>query len=229
MLNLVLFGMFVLFLVAIQFTGGKTVDEILERHIRAIGGVERLDTINTIYFKGLITMTGNTRLIKIHQTRENTAAEKYIFEWKITDIADYEYQASGLPFNSQLIENKIIESLSQSVVLGYLTNYITDGSKVSFVGKEVVEDITCNKITLFTSTGVQINYWFNKNDGLLNQTSFKNIVNNSVNSSIIQTKYAMYKTVQGVLIPHKIDISLDAAATLIKVNFNSITVNKLVE
>ena len=99
MLNLVLFGVFVLFLVAIQFSGGKTVDEIIERHIRAIGGVEKLDTIKTIYFEGLITMMGITKLIKIYQTMENIEGEKYLFNWKITDIADYEYQTSQSQFN----------------------------------------------------------------------------------------------------------------------------------
>ena len=229
MLNLVLFCVFVLFLVAIQFTSGKTVDEIVERHIRAIGGLEKLDTIITIYFEGLITMMGNTGLIKIYQTMENIAVEKYLFNWKITDIADYEYQTSQSPFNRQLIENKIIESLSQSSITAYLVNYIADGSKVSFIGKEVVDEITCNKITLSTSTGMQINYWFNTNDGLLNQTSIKNNISNPIKASVIQAKYAMYKTVQGVLVPHKIDISLGAAASSIEVNFSSIIINKIEE
>ena len=227
MLNLVLFGVFVLFLVAIQFSGGKTVDEIIERHIRAIGGVEKLDTIKTIYFEGLITMMGITKLIKIYQTMENIEGEKYLFNWKITDIADYEYQTSQSPFNNQLTENKMIEGLSQSKITAYLINYIADGSKVSFIGKEVVDEITCNKITLFTSTNMQINYWFNINNGLLNQTSFKNNINNSIKASVIQIKYAMYKTVQGVLLPHKIDISLDAIGTLVEVNFRSIIINKM--
>ena len=229
MLNLVLFGVFVLFLVAIQFSGGKTVDEIMERHIRAIGGVEKLNTIKTIYFEGLITMIGTTSLIKIYQTMENITEEKYLFTWKITDIANYEYQTSQSPFNIQLTENKMIEGLSQSKITAYLINYIADGSKVSFIGKEVVDEITCNKITLSTSTGMQINYWFNTNNGLLNQTSIKNNFSNSIKASVIQTKYAMYKAVQGVLIPHKIDISVDATATLIEVNFNTIIINKVQE
>ena len=37
----------------------------------------------------------------------------------------------------------------------------------------------------------------------------------------------MYKAVQGVLLPHKIDISLDAIATLVEVNFSSIIINKM--
>ena len=229
MLNLILFGVFVLFLVAIQSTGGKTIDEIVERYIHAMGGVEKLDTIKTIYLEGLITMMGKTGLIKIYQTRENTGGEKYLFKWKITDIAEHEYQTSESPFNTQLIENKIIEGLTQLSITAYLINYITDGSKVTLVGKEVVEEITCNKITLSTSAGVQINYWFNTNDGLLYQTSIKSNVNNSTKPSAIQTKYANYKMVQDVLLAHKIDIILVDTAISMEVNFNNIIINKPLE
>ena len=64
MKNLVLFGIFVLFLVAIQFAGGQTVDEIIKKHIRAKGGFDKLNAIQSIYFEGLITMMGIAGIVE---------------------------------------------------------------------------------------------------------------------------------------------------------------------
>lgn len=56
MKNLVLFGIFVLFLVAVQFASGQTVDEIIEKHIRQRGGFDKLAAIKSIYMEGIISM-----------------------------------------------------------------------------------------------------------------------------------------------------------------------------
>ena len=69
MKNLVLFGIFVLLLVAVQFAGGQTIDEIIEKHIRAKGGFENIDAIRNMYMEGLLTIMGITVGIKISKTQ----------------------------------------------------------------------------------------------------------------------------------------------------------------
>lgn len=71
MKNLVLFGIFVLFLVTVQFASGQTVDEIIEKHVRQRGGFDKLAAIKSIYMEGIISMWGNVEPIKIYKEKNS--------------------------------------------------------------------------------------------------------------------------------------------------------------
>ena len=58
MRSLILFGLFVFFLVAVQFAQAQTVDEIIDKYIKAIGGKDKLLLIATIYKEGSVKMMG---------------------------------------------------------------------------------------------------------------------------------------------------------------------------
>ena len=225
-MNLVLFGLFVLFLVAIQFASAKTVDEIVEKYLRVIGGSSKLGAIKSIYSEGLITIMGSTLIIKIYQSKENSAAEKYTIQWQLSDLSENQYQTLQSPESIQLMDKNIIECLAESAITAHLINYITDGNNVSLIGKDVVEEIVCNKITVTIPTGLKINYWFNKSDGLLQQTAIKSIGTSATKAYNMRTKYADYRAVQGVLFAHDIEIIVANTTSIIDVNFNKIILNE---
>lgn len=228
-MNLIIFGIFVLLLVAIQFTGGKTVDEIIEKYIRAMGGAGKLGAVDSIYSEGLITIAGNTLLIKIYQFKEDVNADSFTIQWQISDLADNQYQTLQSTSNIQLLDRKIIECLTQLSTTAHLINYIAANSKVLLVGKELVDDTASNKIALTTNTGIEIVYWFNRSDGLLHQTAIKANKISAAKTESMRTKYAEYKAVQGVLVAHKIEIILVANPVTIEVSFNKIIINEPLE
>ena len=225
-MNLVLFGLFVLFLVAIQFASAKTVDEIVEKYIRVIGGSSKLGAIKSIYSEGLITIMDSTLIIKIYQSKENSGAEKYTIQWQLSDLSENQYQTLQSPESIQLMDKNIIECLAESAITAHLINYIADGNKVALIGKDVVEEIVCYKITVTTPVDLEINYWFNKSDGLLHQTAIKTYGTNASKAYNMRTKYADYRAVQGVLFAHKIEIVFAGSASIIYVNFNKIILNE---
>lgn len=225
-MNLVLFGLFVLFLVAIQFASVKTVDEIVEKYIRVIGGSSKLGAIKSIYSEGLITMMGNTLIIKIYQSKENSDSEKYTIQWQLTDLSDIQYQTLQSTESIQLLDKNIIECIAESAITAYLINYIADGNKVALIGKDVVEEIVCYKITVTIPADLEINYWFNKSDGLLHQTAIKTNGNKASKAYNMRTEYTDYRAVQGVLFAHKIRIIFAGTASIIDVNFNKVILNE---
>ena len=225
-MNLVLFGLFVLFLVAIQFASAKTVDEIVEKYIRVIGGSSKLGAIKSIYSEGLITIMDSTLIIKIYQSKENSASEKYTIRWQLSDLSENQYQTLQSPESIQLMDKNIIECLAESAITAHLINYITDGNKVSLIGKDVIEEIVCNKITVTIPTDLEINYWFNKSNGLLYQTAIKSTGTSGKIANNMSTKYGDYRTVQGVLFAHKVEIFFAGTASIIIVNFNKIILNE---
>ncbi len=228
-MNLVLFGLFVLLLVAIQFAGGKTVDEIIERYIRAMGGSGKFNAIKSIYSEGMITMKGSTLSIKIYQFKENIASENFTIQWQISDIADNQYETLQSPASTQLLDKNSIECITQFNNTAHLINYIADDNKILLIGKEVVDENICYRIALKTKAGIEINYWFKKSDGLLYQTAIKNNENGLSKTMNISTKYAEYRAVQNIFLTHLVEIILPGTPTIIKVNINKIIINEPIE
>jgi hypothetical protein len=81
MMNLVLFGIFVFLLVAIQFAGGQTIDEIIEKHILAKGGLNKIDAIREMYMEGLVTVMGITISIQVAKHRDELNPSGINMQW----------------------------------------------------------------------------------------------------------------------------------------------------
>ena len=61
MKNLIIFGFFILILVFAQFAQGQTVDEVLNKHVEALGGKENLSKIKNIVMEGSLNYQGADR------------------------------------------------------------------------------------------------------------------------------------------------------------------------
>ena len=66
MKNIVLFVVFILSLVFVQFANGQSVDDIIDQYITARGGKEKLLGIKSIYLEGTRQMMGNELEVKVN-------------------------------------------------------------------------------------------------------------------------------------------------------------------
>ena len=65
MKTLIIIGLFVMFLVSVQFASAQTVDDIIDKYIAARGGKEKLTAIKSIYMEGSREMMGNEVMVKV--------------------------------------------------------------------------------------------------------------------------------------------------------------------
>ncbi len=228
MKNLVLFGIFVLFLVAVQFASGQTVDEIIEKHIRAKGGLDKLDAIQNIYLEGMIVLMGITSFIKIANVLDELNPKKFNLQWQITVPQNSSVTNEHFTLLSKVTEGMQIEL---GMAEAPLINYITKGHSVVLIGKETIEEITCYHLKLTKKEGTVIYYWINTTDFLLVQTSFKNNNSHTPVQESNCTRYNNYKTVDGISFAHAIEIQMFYLnkKNRFELNFNKIVINHSIE
>ena len=209
MKNLVLFGIFVLFLVAVQFAGGQTVEEIIEKHIRAKGGLDKLDAIQSIYMEGFITWMGITSFIKIVALQNQLTPAAFNMQWRITDQQNSLLVPEHFNTNTVLL-NDIIAAMQTEVFLATpLINHLAKGNTAVLIGKDVIEGVACYKLKLTGKEGNIIFYWINKEDFLIVQSSFENSETVTGKNESILARYNNYKPADEILFAHSIAIQMN--------------------
>lgn len=212
MKTIIIIGIFVLFLVSVQFGTAKTVDEIIDKYIAARGGKEKLNSIKSIYMEGIRQTLGNEVTVTI--TKEQDKLSRTEFEMDgttgfdlITKTAAWKYSPSGM-YEAQKMPDELIAPFETEMdISGPLVDYAAKGHTTELMGKENIDDITCFKIRLTTKAGKVINYWVRSDNYLLLQST-------SIESETHGPKpkpgktlivYGDYKAVDGVLFPHSFE------------------------
>ena len=202
MKSIVLMGLFVLLLVAVQFARGKTVDEIIEKHIQARGGFDKPDEIKSIYMEGLITMMGNTNFVKIYQVQNELSPVGFNMQWQLTDEKNTLIESASSISNVELFNEAVAGIQTEPFITKLLLNYVGNGSHAVLALKETVNGNDCYKIELSAKTGSEINYWFNASSFLLTQ-SLKNDVDQK---KTIRSMYSNHKSIDGFFLAHTIEV-----------------------
>ena len=215
-------GLFVLLLVAVQFARGKTVEEIIEKHIQAKGGFDKPDEIKSIYMEGIIAMLGSTNFVKIYQVQNELAPAGFNMQWQVTDEKNT-LTESVPPTSYDELFNEVVAGIqTEPYITKPLLNYIGNGSQAVLTGKEVVNGTDCYKIKLSTKTGSEINYWFNASSFLLSQS----LINDAEQNKTIRSLYYNHKSVDGLFLAHSIEMEITHANQNdhIKILFNKIEI-----
>ncbi len=220
-------GLFVLLLVAVQFARGKTVDEIIEKHIQARGGFDKPDEIKAIYMEGIITMMGNTNFVKIYQVQNDLSPVGFNMQWQLTDEKNTLIELAPSTSNVELFNAAVAGIQTEPFITKPLLNYVGNGSQAVLALKEVVNGNDCYRIKLSTKTGSEINYWFNASSSLLSQS----LVNDVQQNKTIRSLYSNHKSIDGLFLAHSIEMEINNANEngSIKIFFNKIEITKSFE
>jgi len=176
MKTIVLLGLFILFLVSVQFVNAQTVDDVIDKYIAARGGKEKLASLKSIYMEGSREMMGNEVTVKI--TKEQGKLSRTEFEMAgttgymlLTDKEGWSLFPMRSPTPSKLPDEAIASMQVDLDIAGPLVDYVAKGHKAELLGKEDVDGASCYKIKLTTKTGQVINYWIDASTYLLVQSS----------------------------------------------------------
>ena len=183
MKNLIIFGLFIIALIMVQFAHGQTVEDVLEKYINASGGKEKLATLNTIRMEGNMTVQGadvtiiNTRMHNVGSRTDISVMGTENYQL-VTPAAGWIFmpifgQAAQQPMpDDQLKADQLLIDLH-----GSLVNFKDKGSKVELAGKETVDAIECYKLKVTSKNGNITDYYIDTKTNHLYKTSTKAIVN----------------------------------------------------
>jgi len=138
----------------------QTVDEIVNKHIEAIGGAKLLESINSMKMEGSIEVQpGMTAPITIQVINEKSLRmDLSIMGMTMNQVIDGESgwmvnPFGGNPAPEPITPDQIKETKGQMDLKGKLYNYAAKGTKVEFVSKDEVEGADVLKLRVTEKDG----------------------------------------------------------------------------
>ena len=197
MKNLIIFGLFVMAMVVVQFAQAQTVDEIVDKNIAAMGGKEKLMSLKTVKMEGTMSTQGFE--LAITNTRSNMVGIRLDIEVNGTSnyqVANMTKGAAFWPVRGQdapedMEADQYKSAQNQMDLQGAFCNYKDKGTKIELVGKETVDGAETNKLKVTFKNGVVTNYFVDTKTNRIVKTSGMMTIGGQ--SMEITTGYADYK------------------------------------
>lgn len=234
MRNLILFGLLVILLLAAQFASAKTVDEVIDKYIRARGGKNRLAAVKSIYMEGIKEKTGKEMTVKFIKEQDKLSRTEIIADDESGIVVVTEKEAwTFFPLrnpSAEKIPNIDLTALQTELdIAGPLVDYVAKGNKTELLGKETVEGTNCYKIKLTTGSGKEMMFWLDGGTYLVVQSSVSLV--GGVKATTL-TRYKDYKEVDGVLFAHTLEtkmIGADSENNGSEISFHTIRINPIID
>lgn len=225
MKNLIIFSVFILLLVFTQFAQAQTVEEVINKHIDALGGRENLNKIQNVVMEGSLNYMGTDIalvLTTVHNKlnrQDINAAGMQGFDM-MTEKEGWTYMPfSGMQQPEQKAADDVKENRADMDAVGPLVDYVKKGHKVELAGKETVNGKDCYKLKLTLASSKIVFLYLDSASNLIIRSTDKRKINGVVTD--MQSDYDDYKEVEGVKMPHSITQQFGTVyISSIKVNQN---------
>lgn len=223
MKNLIVFAMMVMALVFAQFAQAQTVDDVINKHIAALGGKENLSKLQNVITEGSLSVQGveigvTLTLVNNKLARQDISVNGMTGFDMLTDKEGWTY----MPFNGmQKPEPKtaddVKEGLSDLDIAGPLVDYAAKGNKVELLGKEDVDGTECFKLKVTLASGKDETYFIDPATNMIIRTKKMQKANGQ--ETEVQSDFSDYRDVEGVKMPYSIGLPFGTLLiTSIKVN-----------
>jgi len=212
----------------------QTVDEIVNKHIAAIGGKEKISAMKSIYIEADLDIQGNqgTSINSIlygkgSLTEIELAGQKIVNcisvdkgSWSINPFAG-QTTATDMP------ESQANAAKSQLQPGGALLDYAAKGNKVELAGQEDVNGVKAYKLKVVTKDGGNLTYYIDPATFYIVKTSTKlNANGQDVEQSVSYSDYK--KTDYGFVGAYSSSIEVPGGM-VIAVTVRKIEVNKEID
>lgn len=213
MKNIVVFVVFILCLVFVQFANAQSADDIIDQYITARGGKDKLASVKSVHFEGTRQMNGNEVDVKI--TKVDGKLNRVDFSVGGNDgytIVTPDKGWTYIPMMSDKV-NEMPEARLKSLqdqldIAGPLVNYAAKGYKATLEGKDTVNGHEAWKIQLINNAGKNITFLIDTKSNMLIQTKQMSEGGGRNNSGPVEivTDYSDYKDVDGVMFPQTVNV-----------------------
>ncbi|MBM3415678.1 MAG: outer membrane lipoprotein-sorting protein [Bacteroidetes bacterium] len=195
-----------LFIAAATAVFGQTADEIINKHIEAIGGAEAWKKVNSVKMEGTIQVQGAELAVTITVLNGKGARQ----DLSIMGMTGYQIvtPAEGwnyMPFQGQttpeaMTAEDLAESQDDLDAQGNLIDYAAKGHTVELLGKDDVEGTECYKLKITKKGGKSETIYVDPKSHLI----LRSVEIRKANGQEIEvaTNYSNYeKLPEGIIVP----------------------------
>lgn len=199
MKNLILLALVIFGLVCVQFAQAQTMEDIINKHIAAMGGREKIITLSSALMTGTFTAIGTTSPINITTTKKHMIGSRIDIEADGKNNFQVVTPKNGWIFTPvqgdkeprPLVDDQTKSLQTQLDLHGPFINYREKGIKVEMAGKDSVNGDLCYKLKVTSpNTNVTVYFISTKSDFIV-KTSTKMFQFGKMED--VETTYGNYK------------------------------------
>ena len=187
----------------------QTVDEIIDKHVAAIGGMDKISAVKTVYterslsVQGMEIPTKSTVLVgKALRTESSVMGNSMVqvvdgtTGWMIRPA-----MMGGTGDPEDMPADQVKQQLGQLDPFGPLINYKTKGNTVELVGKEKVDGKDAYHLKVTTKEGQVI-------DEFIDATTYMaSKIKMTANGQAAEISFSDYKDVDGIKFPNTMEMT----------------------
>jgi fructose-specific component phosphotransferase system IIB-like protein len=219
-------------LLTFSFTKAQTADEIISKHIDAIGGKSKLSQVTSLYMESATEIMGvesetKTTILNGKGYRNESDFNGQKIVQVITDKGGWMINPfSGSSEATALPADQYQAGQDQVFIAGPLYDYAAHGGKVELMGREKVREINTYKLKYTNKDGKETFFYIDPTTYYVLQTvRTGDAMGQEVTVTIGFSNYQ--KTDAGISIPYSTDIDMGQFA--LKVNVKKVETNKTVD
>jgi outer membrane lipoprotein-sorting protein len=188
----------------------QTADEIINKHLQARGGKDKIKAVKSERFTGKMVMgQGMEAPIIMELARPNKLRMEFTLQG-MTGVQAYDGKSgwSVMPFMGKkdpeaMSADEIKQAEDQADMDGLLVDYKEKGHQVEYIGKEDVEGTPAYKLKVTKKNGDVVNIYIDA-EGYMNikEAGKVNIRGQEIES---ETTYSDFKPVNGLIFPFSIE------------------------
>ena len=220
--------------ITIAFTAtAQTADEIVAKHITAIGGAENWKKVNSITSEGSLTVQGADVAVTMvvlngKGMRQNISVMGMTGYQIMTPDSGWNF----MPFNGQqkpepVTAETLKESADQFDAQGSFIDYKAKGHTIEYLGKEDIEGTEAHKVKLTQKSGKVSTTYFDPVSFLAIRSVSKQKANGQ-EAEIVTTLGNYKKLPEGILVPMSVSVPVGPGASA-ELTFTKMEVNKPVD
>jgi hypothetical protein len=207
----------------------QTADEIIAKHIQAVGGKDVLSKITSVYYRGTMDVMGMQGTLK--NTTLNGKGMKQDIDMMgsiITNCYNDKGGWSTNPFTGAIAPEDMPEAQynagKENIYIGApFLNYAEMGYKAELAGTDSVDHVNAFKIIMTSPANTSSTYYFDPNTFYLIRSVEQADMQGQMVDNIM--KFSDYRATEGYLMPYKIDMDMAGGQFSMTLTVDTVQVN----
>jgi hypothetical protein len=207
----------------------QTVDEVVTKHIKALGGAEKLSAVNSIMMENTLGAQGmefeNKMIVVVGKAMRS---ESKIMGNDMVQAFDGQTAWAIMPSmmggtgDPEPMPEELSKGLKGQTNPFPLFNFASRGAKLELVGTEKVKDADAHHVKLTSAEGSVSEYWIDSQSGNITKVKV------SQNGQEAEMFYSKFKDVEGITFPMSMEMANPMAGT-ITIDTKVITINGAID